>query len=135
MSVNKLKLVATGAISLALLGGTAGCGGVSPTEGSGEVRDQHDAPNGLADEVEEQIDDRLSNGDPEDVSADETDLLEQIDEYENVSTDTIRVLVEGELSEAQRDDLASAVFAATENDALGTVLIVDATGDETEHTS
>lgn len=135
MSAKNLKLVATGVISLALLGGTSGCGGVSPTEGSGEVREQHDAPNGLADEVEEQIDDLLSTGDPEGVSGDEVRLLEQIDEYENVSTDTIRIMVEGELSGTQREQLATAVFAATENDALGTVQIVDETGDETEHTS
>ncbi|WP_074690136.1 hypothetical protein [Leucobacter chromiiresistens] len=134
MSVNKLRLVATGVISLALLGGATGCGGVSPTEGSGEVRDQHDAPNGLGDEVEEQIDDRLAVGDAEGVSAEEVALLERIDEYEDVSTDTIRVIVEGDLADADRDALAQAVFSASENEALGTVQIVDASGDETEHT-
>ncbi|MGW9020400.1 hypothetical protein ACWGOE_02820 [Leucobacter chromiiresistens] len=134
MSVNKLRLVATGVISLALLGGATGCGGVSPTEGSGEVRDQHDAPNGLGDEVEEQIDDRLAVGDAEGVSTEEVALLERIDEYEDVSTDTIRVIVEGDLADADRDALAQAVFSASENEALGTVQIVDASGDETEHT-
>ncbi|SDQ25740.1 hypothetical protein SAMN04488565_1679 [Leucobacter chromiiresistens] len=132
--MNKLRLVATGVISLALLGGATGCGGVSPTEGSGEVRDQHDAPNGLGDEVEEQIDDRLAVGDAEGVSAEEVALLERIDEYEDVSTDTIRVIVEGDLADADRDALAQAVFSASENEALGTVQIVDASGDETEHT-
>lgn len=132
--MNKLRLVATGVISLALLGGATGCGGVSPTEGSGEVRDQADAPNGLGDEVEEQIDDRLAVGDAEGLSSDEVALLERIDEYEDVSTDTVRVLVDGELAEADRDALAEAVFSASENPALGTVQIVDASGDETEHT-
>ncbi len=132
--MNKLRLVATGVISLALLGGATGCGGVSPTEGSGEVRDQHDAPNGLGDEVEEQIDDRLAVGDAEGVSAEEVALLERIDEYEDVSTDTIRVIVEGDLADADRDALAQAVFSASENEALGIVQIVDASGDETEHT-
>lgn len=132
--MNKLRLVATGVISLALLGGATGCGGVSPTEGSGEVRDQADAPNGLGDEVEEQIDDRLAVGDAEGLSSDEVALLERIDEYEDVSTDTVRVLVDGELAEADRDALAEAVFSASENAALGTVQIVDASGDETEHT-
>ncbi|MEJ6490375.1 hypothetical protein PQI23_11650 [Leucobacter sp. USCH14] len=133
MSVNKLKLVATGVISLALLGGATGCGGVAPTEGSGEVRDQHDAPNGLGDEVEEQIDDRLAVGDDEGVTSEEAALLERIDEYENVSADTVRVVVEGDLAESDRDALAQAVFGAAGNDALGTVQIVDASGDETEH--
>lgn len=136
MSVNKLKLAATGVLSLALLGATAGCGGVLPTEGSGEVRDQHDAPNGLADEVEDRIDDRLSTGDddPEAGTDDAPSLLEMIDEYENVSTDTIRVMVEGDLTQSEREALASEVFEKSETDALGTILIVDASGDETEHT-
>lgn len=90
------------------------------------MREQQEVPNGLADEIEQRIDDRLS-GDGGAAP------LSQIDDFENVSADTIRVLVQATLSPSDREELASALFAESGTDALSTVLVVDGTGEESEH--
>lgn len=124
-----LKLIGSGALVLGLVTATSACSTAVPTEGSGEMQELRDDGPGLAGELEERVAEQVRDDDAQ------LEGLELISEYENVSADTIRVQLDGEVSADQRETVASSLFTvATESGSpLATILMTDATGEESEH--
>ena len=127
MTHDTLRIAATGALSLALATGVTACAAI-PTEGSGEVQEMKEMGQGVAEEVEKTVQDRMDE-------IPETSPLREVTQYENVAADSIRVITGETLDDAQRDALANDVFTygAANNDALVEVQVRDASGEETTH--
>lgn len=127
------------AASLVAITALAGCSG-SPEETQEEPSVQAEETSQedeVADDVEtnlaEQVEEGINNNFPGGISTGSP--LYFITEYEDVSARTIRVYVQAELSDAEREETATHVFnmSGTTADQLSTVVVRDTSGVDSNH--